>query len=259
MNTMMKVGELARRTGLTVRTLHHYDDVGLLRPAARTPAGHRLYGEGEVERLQQIASLRRLGLSLDDVAACLQRPQFTLARVLDLHVMRLREHLARQERLVALLEGLRSRIAEGGSASLDELVRTVEATLRLERYYTPAQLEALEKRSRQVGPEGMEEAQRAWARVFDGFAAAMREGRDVADPSVRALAEEARALVAAFTGGDAGIHEGLGRLMEAEGEGVLREHGMALPEGLWEYMARARRVLEEGSGTGLEDGTPSPP
>lgn len=47
----MKVGALARRTGLTVRTLHHYDEIGLLRPTQRTTAGHRLYGDEEVRRL----------------------------------------------------------------------------------------------------------------------------------------------------------------------------------------------------------------
>ena len=48
----MKVGELTKRTGLTVRTLHHYDEIGLLAPAERTSSGHRLYGETELRRLQ---------------------------------------------------------------------------------------------------------------------------------------------------------------------------------------------------------------
>lgn len=50
----LKVGELARRTGLSVRTLHHYDEIGLLSPARRTATGHRLYGRDEIRRLQQI-------------------------------------------------------------------------------------------------------------------------------------------------------------------------------------------------------------
>lgn len=53
-----KVGQLARSTGLTVRTLHHYDSVGLLRPSARTPSGHRLYDEDDVSRLYRIVALR---------------------------------------------------------------------------------------------------------------------------------------------------------------------------------------------------------
>jgi DNA-binding transcriptional MerR regulator len=57
----LKVGELARRTGLTVRTLHHYDEIGLLNPSLHTEAGYRLYTAGDVARLQQVLSLRQLG------------------------------------------------------------------------------------------------------------------------------------------------------------------------------------------------------
>ena len=52
----LKVGELARRTGLTIRTLHHYDEIGLLKPSLHTDVGHRLYRAGDVARLQQVLS-----------------------------------------------------------------------------------------------------------------------------------------------------------------------------------------------------------
>ena len=57
----LKVGDLARRTGLTVRTLHHYDEIGLLKPSLHTESGHRLYTGRDVARLQQVLSLRQLG------------------------------------------------------------------------------------------------------------------------------------------------------------------------------------------------------
>jgi MerR family transcriptional regulator, thiopeptide resistance regulator len=83
-----KVGELARRTGITVRTLHHYDEIGLLTPSEHSSAGYRLYGEREVVRLQQILSLRQLGLSLEEIRACLARPEFTPLHVVELHLAR---------------------------------------------------------------------------------------------------------------------------------------------------------------------------
>ena len=67
MTTHWKVGELAAHTGLSVRALHHYDEIGLLSPSARTPSGHRLYAHADVERLQQVQSLRSMGMSLDEV------------------------------------------------------------------------------------------------------------------------------------------------------------------------------------------------
>lgn len=63
------VGELARATGLTVRTLHHYDRIGLLQPTDRSPSGYRLYGREDVRRLYRILALRQLGLGLKDIDA----------------------------------------------------------------------------------------------------------------------------------------------------------------------------------------------
>src|SRR5919107_2876078 len=83
--SVWKVGELARRTGLSVRTLHHYDEIGLLRPSHRTASGHRLYSAADVVRLQQIKSLRQLGFSLDEVGDCLRDPAFAPRRVLEMH------------------------------------------------------------------------------------------------------------------------------------------------------------------------------
>jgi DNA-binding transcriptional MerR regulator len=61
----LKVGELAKRTGLTIRTLHHYDEIGLVKPSSHTESGHRLYTAGDLARLQQVLSLRQIGFSLD--------------------------------------------------------------------------------------------------------------------------------------------------------------------------------------------------
>ncbi|MGM7669659.1 MerR family transcriptional regulator [Microbacterium sp. A93] len=68
---LMTVGETASTTGVTVRTLHHYDQIGLVCPAARSSAGYRLYAPEDVERLQQVVAYRRLGLGLEDIAAAL--------------------------------------------------------------------------------------------------------------------------------------------------------------------------------------------
>ena len=68
------VGDLARVAGVTVRTLHHYDAIGLLVPSGRTPAGYRTYDYPDVLRLQRVLSYRTLGLSLDAIGALLDDP-----------------------------------------------------------------------------------------------------------------------------------------------------------------------------------------
>jgi DNA-binding transcriptional MerR regulator len=95
----LRVGELARVTGLTVRTLHYYDDIGLLCPSARNSAGHRLYDRAEVDRLYRIVVLRRAGLRLDDVARVLDDPDWDLAGAVNRHVAVIDDQLAVAARL----------------------------------------------------------------------------------------------------------------------------------------------------------------
>src|SRR5436309_5677675 len=102
----LKVGELARRTGLTVRTLHHYDDIGLLKPSLHTEAGHRLYTADDVARLQRVLSLRQLGFPLEEIRDCLNRPDFSPLEVIGLHLGRLREQIELQRKLCKRLEAI---------------------------------------------------------------------------------------------------------------------------------------------------------
>src|SRR5262245_15058367 len=67
------VGELSRLSGVTVRALHHYDEIGLVRPSQRSPAGYRLYSEHDVLRLQQVLVFRELGVPLDEIATAIDQ------------------------------------------------------------------------------------------------------------------------------------------------------------------------------------------
>ncbi len=249
MKETMKVGELARRTALSVRTLHHYDEIGLLTPARRTEAGHRVYSAREVRRLQQIASLRQLGLSLRDIGECLERPAYSLGRILAMQVRRIREDIGRRERLCGLLEDLLRRIEKAEEPSVEELTRTIEATMTMERYYTPEQLEQLGRRREEVGDERIQEVQREWAELFGAYEEAMKAKRDPSSEEVLALARRSESLIAEFTGGDPGIEASLKRMYREEGgENVVARQGMQTTPGLWEYMAQARRALEASRG-----------
>ncbi|WP_341250232.1 MerR family transcriptional regulator [Euzebya pacifica] len=79
---MRSVSELAELAGVTVRTLHHYDEIGLLRPSGRTPAGYRLYDHDDLLRLQQIMFWRELGFTLAEIASALDDPDYDRAEAL---------------------------------------------------------------------------------------------------------------------------------------------------------------------------------
>jgi len=248
MDPEMKVGEMAERTGLTVRTLHHYDEIGLLSPGRRTSAGHRLYGEAEVRRLQRIASLRHLGLSLDEIRSCLDRPGYSLEGILELQIRRIEDEIDRQERLLDLIIGLRDRLQSKEGVSVDELARTIEVTMNYEKYYTPEQLDQFAERRETVGEERIQEVQEEWSRLFSAFGKAMEDGLDADSPEVKMLARKSAALIEEFTGGDPGIMRSLSTMYREEGaETVLEGHGMSMRPGLWEYMAKARAAVEDES------------
>jgi hypothetical protein len=109
---------------------------------------------------------------------------------------------------------------------------------RMERYYTPEQLEQLNARRRELGPDGMERAQRDWAETIAALQAHMEHGTDPADPEVQAIIRRWDGLVEQFTGGDAGIRASLQKRYDEQGP-TAASHGMVDPA-LMEYAARAR-------------------
>src|SRR5688572_14418879 len=185
-----KVGELAERTGLTVRTLHHYDQIGLLSPSHRSKAGHRLYGERDVKRLQKIVSLRQLGLTLDQVAEWLSRPRLSAVQVLDLHIRKIREQIGAQEALCSRLEGITRALRAREQVSMEEFLNTIEAIQMYDKYYTPEELERLKKRGEVVGAARIREVEQGWPVLIAQVREEMEKGTAPTDPKVRKLAEK---------------------------------------------------------------------
>ncbi len=119
---------MSRRTGLTVRALHHYDRLGLLVPSERSWGDHRLYTPSDLQRLLAIQHLRALGLSLAEVAAALDDPDFDPNRVLDEHIDRLQEQLTLQQELLRRLRILRA----GNDAGWPDLLEAIALSERLQ-------------------------------------------------------------------------------------------------------------------------------
>ena len=182
----LKVGELARRTGLTIRTLHHYDEIGLLRPSLHTESGHRLYTAGDVARLQQVVSLRQLGFSLEEVRDCLDGPRFSPLEVIRFHVGLLREQIELQRKLCERLEALASLLGTAGEVSADEFLQTIEVMTMIEKLYTPEQMKQFQEVGQRVGPEEIRAVEEAWTALM----AEVRAHRDLdpASPQARDLA-----------------------------------------------------------------------
>jgi DNA-binding transcriptional MerR regulator len=217
-----KVGELARRTGVSVRALHHYDEIGLLTPSHRSESGYRLYAEADVARLQQILSLRALGFSLEETGEFLRRPDVTPDRVLRLHIAHLKERIETQQSLCGRLERVAGRWRSDEKIPTEEFLQIIEETNMVGKYYTPEQMEQMQQRAETLGQDHIRQVEAEWPQLIAQVQAEMDKGTDPGDERVQQLARRWQELVQEFTGGDPGITQSLGRMWQEE----TTVHGM---------------------------------
>ncbi|MDB5095947.1 MAG: MerR family transcriptional regulator [Cyanobacteria bacterium RYN_339] len=224
---MWKIGDLARRTQLTVRTLRHYDQIGLLSPSERTDGGHRLYTEADVARLQRILSLRQLGFSLDEVQACLDRSDFALGPLVALHIERLEAQITLQQQLVKRLTALDERLKDKGRVSVTQLFETMEAITMLDKYLSPEMIQKL------VDSRGADPDRAEFKAMIEKLRATMQAGEAPDGPAAQALAKAWIARSKETIGNDPELGAGLQRMLASEPE--VRQR-MGLDEALWDYM-----------------------
>lgn len=211
----MKVGAVAEAAGLTVRTLHHWDSIGLLSPSERSPAGHREYTEPDLVRLYQVLALRSLGLGLDSIAVCLDAG-VEPARLV-------RDHLAEVGAAVAELEGLRAKlqrlveVLDAGdvpdTAALLDVVRAASpsptAARALACHLDPDQLATLRDRAEALGPLAHYLLEVEWPELYRRAERLRAAGTPPGDPRVQRLVARMDELGARFSGGDRKLSAGV--------------------------------------------------
>jgi DNA-binding transcriptional MerR regulator len=216
--THLRIGELATATGLTVRTLRHYDQIGLLRPKTRTEGGYRLYGEAEVRRLQQIRSLQSLGFSLEQIGAMIAGHDAALPEVIGWQLASIDRELAALQRLRARLSAISQAMQRAEMVDIDDLTALMKEMTMVEKYYTEEQLETLAARRAAYGDEQIKAFEQQWADLIARAERAMAEGVDPTSEPVLEIAREWIGLVQAFTGGDPGIQQSVERVWQEEDE-----------------------------------------
>ncbi len=241
----LRVGELAKRTGLTIRTLHHYDEIGLVKPSRHGESGYRLYTADDLARLQQVLALRRLGFSLEEVHDCLDHPDFSAQELIRSHIGRLREQISLELELCHRLEIILDHLNAAESVSAAELLQVIERMTMIENYYTPEQLDYLKKRRDLVGEDRMNQAPKDWETLMAEVRAEKEQGTDPSDPKVLDLARRWMALVNEFKGGDPGVAQSLERLWQERGDQILAQHPMQDdPRELSDYIEPALKTLK---------------
>jgi MerR family transcriptional regulator, thiopeptide resistance regulator len=206
------IGELARRTGVSIRALRHYDQIGLLSPAGRTDSGYRLYVAEDIARLHRIKALRQLGLTLTEIRHLLEQSAVSPREMVEDHLHRLREHMALEQRLCERLQALARRLSSAESISSEEFLDVIEVISMVEKnekYYTPEQLAWLRERAETVGEERIREVELEWPELIAQVRAEMERGTDPTEERVQRLAARWRGLIQEFSGGNPGIEASL--------------------------------------------------
>jgi DNA-binding transcriptional MerR regulator len=210
------VGRLAEASGLTVRTLHHWDEIGLLSPSSRSAGGHREYTGDDLGRLYLVLALRSLGLGLETIGVCLDAGVEPGRLV--------RDHLAGVEAEIAALGALRERLVrlrdeleaerEPDAADLLGALRAIGGTgpgaqEALGRHLDADQVRVLRARTAALGPAAHYLLDVEWPELYRRAEQLRSGGTPPGDPRVRRLVARMDELSALFTGGDAGISTGV--------------------------------------------------
>ena len=166
---MLRVGELARRTGLTVRTLHHYDRLGLLRPSVRSEAGYRLYDRDDLARLHRIQLLKQLDYSLADIRELLDDPPGSPVEAISRQLEVLDARIRQYQRLHGRLEQLRQKLALQPGDATDDWLTLLELMTMLEKHLSEDELAALDAGEQARGRPWLRDGAELVSRIQDAI------------------------------------------------------------------------------------------
>lgn len=240
------MGELARATGLSVRALRHWDEVGLVCPH-RTAAGHRRYGRADVTRLYRALALRQMGLSLEQIRALLTETDPSPRATLHAHLDRVDADLAAlqtlRERLVDVLAALDNPSGDGGATETTLLMKVIEKMTMFEQHLTADQRTWFARRREQVGAQAWQQAIDQWPELVTAVRERMDAGTDPTDPRVQALMDRWEELQRVFLGDSAEMRTISGRAwqdMWDQHPEQLRDSSRVAPPEMWDYIQRAQ-------------------
>lgn len=242
----MNVQEFGKLAGVTVRALHHYDRLGLLRPR-RTEAGYRVYCARDLERLEQIVALKFLGIPLKQIKA-MERAELELPDALRMQRTVLEEKRKLLDRAILAIKAAERSIAPGrpaDSALLTKIIEVIEMqndNSWTEKYYSPEARAKIDERKKEWTPELQAQVSKQWTELFADVEAALDE--DPASEKAQALAARWKALVAGFTGGDPEIGKGLNKLYADRPNWPAAAKEQMAPFGnpkVWEFMGRVMK------------------
>jgi DNA-binding transcriptional MerR regulator len=240
------IKEFALLTGTTVRTLHHYDQIGLLRPSGRRPNGYRVYTQADLLRLEQIIALRFLGMSLREIKRILENPALTVEKSLKVQSGIIAEEARRLEGAGRALRQVFGQLEKGKKTDFNKVITIIKEIQMseekkkswAEKFYAPEEMKEFEEIGKGYTPQQMEDYQKKWAALIEEVKRNL--DTDPAGPLGQELAGRWQALFNEAYGGHPNLKKRIG---EAYRSGVIpAEYQMISPE-VWEFISKASSAL----------------
>jgi DNA-binding transcriptional MerR regulator len=219
----LTVGAVASHAGVTVRTLHHWDAIGLVRPSQRTVSGYRLYSAADVARVHRVLIYRELGLSLDNIGELLDAPTYDVTEPLRQQRAQLLDRISRLREMVDAVDRMIEAASAGILLSAEEQVAIFGPRWQpswvadaRDRWGDTAQWAQYAERGAGRTPEDWQQIADSVATLEDDLASAKRAGVTPGSAEANALAERHRASIGVYFDCTLSMHVCLGRSYTAD-------------------------------------------
>lgn len=249
MGSTFRVQQFSELAGVTVRALHHYDRLALLKPR-RTDSGYRVYSSSDLDRLERIVALKFLGLPLKQIKTVLDRDTRTLPAVLRSQRRALEEKRRRLDVAIEAIRDAEQTVQADGSPDASVIRRIIEViemqenTEYFRQFYSDEAWAELEKRRAGMTPEMRQTAEdgtRRWMELFHDVEAAIAANADPSGERAQQLGQRWNGLVNEFTQGSAGINAGLQQVWanrEQWPANMQKQAGPFMDQRVWAYMGK---------------------
>jgi len=246
MKSQYLIKEFAALTGTTVRTLHHYDQIGLLRPSGRRPNGYRVYTQDDLLRLEQIIALKFLGLPLQGIKRILESPALTVEKSLRVQAGIIAEEARRLEGAAHAVRQVMGQLETGKKVNFNKVITIIQEIQMSEerkknwadRFYTPEEMKKFEEIGRGYTPEQMEAYQKKWASLIEEVKSIL--DTDPTCPAGLDLARRWQALFNEAYGGHPNLRKRIG---EAYRSGAVPAEYQMISSEVWEFIGKAGSAL----------------
>jgi DNA-binding transcriptional MerR regulator len=242
------VREFAKLTRTTVRTLHYYDQIGLLKPSFERPNGYRVYTDADLLKLQQIVTLKFMGFSLDEIRRLLDSKGYEAVRSLKIQAAAVRDEIGRLREASRAIEQVLARLEKDGRIHRQKLIKIMEVIQMgedvkkawQEKFLSEADLKKFEAIGKKYTPEAMAAYQNRWAALIDE----VKKNLDL-DPSSDKAQDLGKRWTDLFNEAYGGFPELKPKIAEAYNTGAIpKEYNMIGPE-VWAFIKKVHAAAKK--------------